>query len=620
MTMGDRRAPPQRLSDPIDQVLGPTGLLSQQLSHYEPRPAQLTMARQVMEALENGDKLIVEAGTGTGKTLAYLVPAVLSGIKTVISTGTKTLQDQVYERELPRLLDLVGKDRRSTCCMKGIGNFLCLRRLNEVRRAPSLFADPLLEPLLRWAETTETGDRAELSALPDGHPLWNEVSPTPETRIGPRCSFFESCFVTRMRRQAAAADVIVVNHHLLLADLVLRQTAPGAGVIPAFEALIIDEAHQLEAIATASFGQMVSGQSLGTLARDGSRAASVCRDEALERLAHRLAESGADLFHSVARELLSGARLEAAREDLADAGPSAARLRLTEPPLDGQLRQPYFNVDASLEALEEHLSLRAGEEELGQLALRAQRAREALALFAEPPSRGFIFWAERVRGGGLALHASPVEVGPLLQSSVLGEPLPVVLTSATLSTGRCFARPGRPGEERDSVDLPFCERSDRRATAAASSPSRSLAYYRQRIGLESAPEVQELILPSPFRYETQVLLYLPRDLPQPSQPEFVMRAAERMTQLIDITGGRALVLFTSHRNLQAARRSSHRSSTTPCSVRETSPARCSWIAFVARSRACSWRRRVSGKESTSSASRSRWSSWTSCLSRCPAIR
>jgi ATP-dependent DNA helicase DinG len=509
------------LAAPILRLLGPGGPLASSLpGAYEHRPAQIQMARAVLQALTNDSKLVVEAGTGTGKTLAYLVPALLAELKVVISTGTKTLQEQIYKRDLPLLLEALGLDL-PVACMKGISNYLCLRRYAEFRRGGDLLVpDPQLSQLARWAEVTDSGDRGELSALPDEGTLWPEVSPTHETRLGPRCPYFEDCFVTRMRREGAAARVVVVNHHLLFADLALRSAYPEAAVLPAHEALILDEAHQLEAVATSFFGSSASPGRFVSLARDSRRAAAQDQDSDAARLADGVEANAAELFHLLARQLGREAGSRGSGHN------RPGRFRLHDPPLCGHLEQPYFRLDAALEALAEHLHQRAaGREERANLVQRARRLREGLALFAERPEGGFILWAEqRPRGGGLSLHASPVEVGPLLQQTLLCEPMPMVFTSATLATGD---REGQP-----------------------------LAFYRQRLGLtgpELDEQVEELVLPSPFDFAGQALLYTPRDLPLPNSPQFIGGACGRVEQLLELSAGRALVLFTSHRNLEAAR-------------------------------------------------------------------
>jgi ATP-dependent DNA helicase DinG len=550
-TRGSRTTGPD---DPLLAVLGRAGLLSRALppgSAFEARPAQLEMARRVRACLEQGEegRLVVEAGTGTGKTLAYLLPAVLSDLKVVISTGTRTLQEQIATRDVPLLSRALGVDL-DAALMKGIGNYLCLRRLSERRRLETpLDPDPHLALIERWASGTETGDRAELPGLPDDAAIWPEVSPTPETRLGLRCPFYEDCFITAMRRRAAAARIVVVNHHLLLADLALRSAFPDAAVIPAHEALVLDEAHSVEEIATGFFGRGVSTERFVTLARDLRRAAQLEQppDDNLARMADRVLSSSAELVHLLLEELppelgRSVVGRSAPVRGGASPLPSAqGRLRLADPPLTGGVQQTYFVVDAALEAAGAHLERLAspGREELANLERRTRALRDSLALFAEAPERGYIFWAEQ-RRRGLALHASPVEVGPILQQTLLAQPVPMVFTSATLATGR---REPAASEPRDTSGL-------------AGSP---LAYFRRRTGLYEDDDggcggpVEELVLPAPFDFERQALLYLARDLPDPNSREFILHAAERIAQLVEMTAGRALVLFTSYRNLQAAR-------------------------------------------------------------------
>ncbi len=505
--------------DPLDQILGPGGLLSQHLrDSYEPRPMQLSMARAVQRSMRDESKLVVEAGTGTGKTLAYLAPAVLSGLKVVVSTGTKTLQEQIFRKDLPLLLGQMNLDI-PVACMKGLSNYLCLRRLDEYGRGgQTLIPDPELAAVMRWAELTDSGDRAELTELPDGGDLWSEVSPTSDTRIGPRCPRYEDCFVTRMRRRGARARVVVVNHHLLFADLVLRAVHPDAAVLPAYEALVLDEAHQLEDIATSFFGRSVSSAMLSRLAHDTRRAAVLDGDAAAERLADRVNDCAAELFFLLTRDL---ARLSPPPRR----GTGGARIRLREPPLVGDLEQPYFTLDAALEALAGHLDSASSErEDLANLASRAQRLRDGLALFDQRPDQGFILWAEQQRRGDFSLHASPVEVGPLLRQTLLAEPhTSMVFTSATLAVG---------GEGK---------------------PDKNLEYFRQRLGLDDE-EVEELVLPSPFDFAVQALLYTPRDLPRPNHPDFVPDICERILTLLEMSRGRALVLFTSYRNLSGAQK------------------------------------------------------------------
>ena len=507
------------LNNPVQEILGPGGVLSGHLPGYEGRPAQITMAQQVMKTLQTDAKLVVEAGTGTGKTLAYLVPAVLSEAKVIISTGTKTLQEQIFNRDIPLLLDALGLDV-PVACMKGISNYLCLRRLAEFRRTAQLVPDADLDRLLQWAEATRSGDRAEMADLPDDGPYWHALSPTPETRIGPRCDFFEDCFITRMRRQGSAAQIVVINHYLLMADLVLKSAFPEAAVLPTYEVLVLDEAHQLESIATSFFGHSASSGMFARLARDARKAGQIHQDEAITRLATRVEENAEELFYLLARQGPLARRSRPPRRGKEHMF-RTNRIRLVEPPFCGFLEQIYFTLDAALEAFSEHLE-RGAQEDLINLANRAQSLRNCLTLFAEMPEQGVILWAEQ-QARGLRLHASPVEVGPLLRESLLETPAAMIFTSATLATGN----------------------------------SHPLAFFRERVGLQGPeldPQTEELVLPSPFDFARQALLYIPRDLPLPNHRDFIGQAAARMIQLMDITGGRCLGLFTSHRNLREAKK------------------------------------------------------------------
>jgi ATP-dependent DNA helicase DinG len=492
----------------IASILGPGGVLARAIPAYEPRPAQVEMAERVQDALARRRPLLVEAGTGTGKTLAYLVPAILSGLKVVISTGTKNLQEQIFKKDIPLLAEHLPRSF-TAACMKGISNYLCLRRFNEhVAREASRSLDGKLESTLDairvWAAGTDAGDRAELPTLGDDSPLWREVSPTQETRLGQRCPYFERCFVTQARRRAHAADVVIVNHHLFFADLALRSNWPQAQLLPPYEAVIFDEAHQLEDIATDYFGVGVSSLRLMALTRDLARA--IGQSHAPDRLAptggHVEARSVA-LFDALRRRL-------AARAD---------RATVDGATWQGDPERAAHALDTALEELEAGLgasdgaALTDGGEEAHALERRARAIRDDLALLvegAQKHDRKHVFWAEQ-RGRTVLLHASPVDVSEILREKLLGTVDSALFTSATLTAGGSFE------------------------------------FVRARLGLESAMEAR---LPSPFDYARQALLYLPRDLPEPAEAGFAAAAAERMLSLCAITGGRAFLLFTSHRQMQ----------------------------------------------------------------------
>jgi ATP-dependent DNA helicase DinG len=512
MTAG---SPPSReaIRSEIRRVLGPGGAASEILPGYEARAGQLAMAERIAAAIDGDERLLVEAGTGTGKTLAYLVPALLSGRKVVVSTGTKTLQDQIATVDLPRLRMLfaaagIGDQNLEWAVMKGLGNYVCRRRLAERERQQSLVADPDFERLLAFAARSATGDRAELAELHDESPVWGEIAATPETRIGPRCAYFESCFVTSMRRRAAAAPLVIVNHHLFFADLALRARWPEAQVLPNYEEVIFDEAHQIEDVATEFFGIHASTQRLFALARDLGRESGVPAMRAQSASA-RLTAAAAALADTL-RRLVPAPR------------PGADETRAPFP-VDlgnGPVRAPYHQLDGLLEEIADWLdpdgsavSDSRRPAEVAALGRRAAAVRMDLEALIDGRGRDHVRWLG-ASPRNVALHASPVEVGPLLGRALDACPGPIILTSATLTVAGSFD------------------------------------YLRARVGLGDT--AAEASFPSPFNYARQALLYQAVDLPEPNDEAFPAAAAARMGDLCLITGGRALLLFTSFKNLRAA--------------------------------------------------------------------
>lgn len=501
-------------SPTVDAVLGPGGLLAGVLPGYEHRPQQLAMAAAVERAMAHDTPLLVEAGTGTGKTLAYLVPAILSGKKVVVSTGSKTLQEQIHRKDIPLLAAHLGVPVEAVL-LKGITNYLCLRRLAEVGDTD----DPALVEILAWARRTETGDRAELAGVPDEAPAWRLVTTTPDARLGPRCPFFERCFVTRARRAAQKAQLVVVNHHLFFADLALRAAYPGAQVLPDYDAVIFDEAHQLEEILTEHFGLSVSTHRVAALVRDARRA--LVQVPGLADSDACAAADRVDLTEARADDLFSAVRQRLA--ELPHSAPvpaSGDERRLAAPPdlfADGPRRDRWLRLDAALEDLAlyaDRLSRDGEREDAAAVARRAQALRADLAAYAEREgARRLVHWAE-LRGRAVHLRASPLEVGDLFRRHVVEPVGAVVLTSATLTAGGRFD------------------------------------FVRARLGLHDLAE--ELSVDSPFDYARQALLYLPRDLPSPQDPAFLDAALDRTVDLLTITSGRAFVLFTSHRSLRVA--------------------------------------------------------------------
>jgi ATP-dependent DNA helicase DinG len=495
----------------IRRVLGPGGVLAAALPGYESRPGQLAMAERIGEAIERDERLLVEAGTGTGKTLAYLVPAILSGRKVVVSTGTKTLQDQIARVDLPRLhsalKDLLPPGWRWSV-MKGLANYLCLRRLELQSRQARLVADPELDRILEWATRTATGDRADLADLTDDAVAWRDVSATPETRVGPRCPFFERCFVTSMRRQAAEAQLVVTNHHLFFADLALRSQWPEAQVLPPYEVVIFDEAHQVEEIATEFFGMHVSTQRMFALCRD------LGRTQALD--SGRVGSSTARL-QSAALALA-----DALREKLPRPRPGLEEVRVPVPDdlWSGPALRRYHELDTVLDEIAAWLGPDAAAvrdapqaPELAGLGRRAAALRDEMGVFIDRGNRDHVRW---ISAGprNVSLHASPIDVGPALSRAFDMAPGPVIFTSATLTVAGSFD------------------------------------YVRERTGLGDT--AADATYPSPFHYSDQALLYVAADLPEPNTEAFALAAAERGAALCRITEGRALLLFTSFRNLRVA--------------------------------------------------------------------
>jgi ATP-dependent DNA helicase DinG len=497
----------------VRHVLGPGGLCAAAFPGYEQRPGQLAMAERIAAAIDGDERLFVEAGTGTGKTLAYLIPALLSGRKVVVSTGTKTLQDQIATVDIPRLrailepTGVLGGPLR-WAVMKGLQNYVCLRRLSEQDRQLSLTPTPELQRILAWVRETTTGDRADLPDLPDDSSTWLDVQATPETRIGPRCAHFEKCFVTLMRRRAADAQLVIVNHHLYFADLALRSQWPEAQVLPPHEIVIFDEAHQIEDVATEFFGLHASTQRVFALSRDLGRAA----------------ELDAGRAHSATGRLnaAAAALAEALRDRLPAPTPGRDEVRVPQPPdlwkgpslrcyhdLDGVLEEVATWLDGETDAVRESQH----PAELAALGRRANALRDDLGALVDSRGKGSVRWVAATPKN-VSLHASPINVGPALARAFDTCSGPIIFTSATLSVAGSFS------------------------------------FIRERVGLGDA--AAEATYPSPFRYDRQSLLYVATDLPDPRQDVFAAKAAARMAELCAITGGRALLLFTSFKNLRVA--------------------------------------------------------------------
>ena len=479
---------------PLERIFGPQGWLARHHPNYEYRRGQLEMAEAVEAALENRQHLIVEAGTGTGKTLAYLVPIIRSGQRVVISTGTKNLQEQVFFKDIPFLKKLFPEIRATL--MKGRQNYLCRQKLYDIEKQPVLSGMEevdLYAQIRKWEKRTQTGDRAELENLPDASELWSRIDARSESCTGQKCAQFEKCFITLMHQRAAESDIIIVNHHLFFADLALRQME-FAGLLPDYAALVMDEAHEIEDVATLYFGLQVSNYRVEELARDTEatlRAKSMQSPEILAAVAEmrRRSEHFFELFP--ARE---GRTAFDNRDKLLEANPGAY--------------SSLLNAFVRLET--EFLRLRDRPEEINNLARRAVELRKGFEFVLESKERNFVFWWER-RGRGVFLEASPIDVSALLRERLLEKVDTVVLTSATLAVGGSFD------------------------------------FLKRRLGVQTG---KEKIVDSHFDFARQALLYTPLHLPDPRQPDFARMAADEITQILKATRGRAFVLFTSHQQMR----------------------------------------------------------------------
>jgi ATP-dependent DNA helicase DinG len=510
------------------QFFAPGGVLARTHPAYEFRRGQLQMAQAVEQALEEKRHLIVEAGTGTGKTLAYLMPVIRSGKRVIISTGTKNLQEQLFYKDIPFLeralfgeLASGGESsnrRLSVCYMKGRNNYLCRKKLYDLTDQPVLSGLEEIEQyraIAAWEKTTATGDRAELAELPETSALWHKLDARSEACIGQKCKEWERCFITEMRRRGMESDIIIVNHHLFFADLAIKlqaEGAPDAGILPEAAAVIFDEAHELEDVAGNYFGISVSNLRVEDLARDveaslqHNRMLSASLSGALGSLRER-----SQFFFSLLPPGEGRFAFDTRREFLEENGDEFLALN-----------QALTRLAGELEGLPQK------PEEIFNFVRRAQELQVQLAFAMESDDRNTVFWIER-RGGrtnspqrrrgteknsensrgrqNVFLQATPIDVGPILRECLWSKLECAVLTSATLAVGGGFE------------------------------------YIRQRLGLEHA---RESVLPSHFDYENQALFYVPPDLPDARTPQFTALAGEHIRKLLEITRGRAFVLFTSY--------------------------------------------------------------------------
>jgi ATP-dependent DNA helicase DinG len=507
------------LQEAVDAIFMEGGPLARAVEGFEARPAQLEMAGAVAEVFADGGVLLAEAGTGTGKTLAYLVPAILSRQRVLVSTGTKNLQEQIFFKDLPILRDTLGVPFTATY-MKGRGNYLCLHRFDALRDSPAIRSSDeafAIEAIDEWSRRTDTGDRAEMDDLPEDLPIWPEIAATSENCLGSECPRFNDCFVTRMRQRAAESDLVVVNHHLLCADAAVRNNNFGE-VIPACHYAIVDEAHQLEDVATQYFGIAVSNYRLDDLTRDAERviAAKLIPDperaDDLRADIDRVRDQARLFFNALQMIRFEGALGAESRPSTSSGRHEHAegRIRVTSSVLvRASVEAP--GLIRALEAVEATIALtKDAPEDVLAIGRRAAEVRGDVAFLTRADDEGFVFYLE-TRGRGVFLRASPIDVSAIVRELLLDRMDATVLTSATLSVDGSFE------------------------------------YVRSRLGVRHAHERR---LPSEFDYERQAILYLPRRMPDPRSPEFVSAAGREVIEILKRTRGRAFVLFTSYTNLR----------------------------------------------------------------------
>ena len=507
----------------LHDFFSPTGILSKSSLAFEYRKGQHDMAKAVESALEDKRHLIVEAGTGTGKTLAYLVPALRyareNGQRIILSTGTKNLQEQLYFKDVPFLEAVLGEPL-GVCYMKGRANYLCKNKLYALRDSPLLSGLEEIEQfhhIVTWERTTPTGDRSELDHLPEGSQLWQKLDARTEACLGTTCPDWEQCYVTQMRRKALESDLIIVNHHLFFADLNIKREAAGAtdaGILPDAAAVIFDEAHELEDIASNYFGIGLSHARFDELTRDieTTLRAKKASTSALDSAAAILKDRARMFFAALPTEGSQLGRMPFDRTE-----------RETFLESDGDI---YLGAINALKRVESELSTIKNIDETKGFIKRTNDIRDHLKFLLESDDPNVVHWIERRATTGVRnlargpaqqtfhtqLQATPIDVSTLLTTQLFDAYPTVVLTSATLTVANAFT------------------------------------HITSRLGLTST---RELIVPSHFDYEKQALLYLPPSMPDPREPDFAMHAAERMRRVLEITRGRAFCLFTSYAAMRA---------------------------------------------------------------------
>ena len=504
----------QKTDDLIEKVFGSTGLLAQNHAQYEYREGQIKMAKAIESSFDEKKHLIVEAGTGTGKTLAYLIPAIAESIRKkkriIISTGTKNLQEQLMDKDIPFLQKIV-PTKFTAAYMKGRANYACQYRLHKNGDQGVLDGMDQIDhfrQVVEWSRDTKTGDRAELTYLPENLSFWNRINAKSEICIGQKCPDYEPCFITRMRAGADHADIVIVNHHLFFADLNVRGNQFGK-VLPDYGAVIFDEAHLIEDIAADYFGFQVSNFRIDEIVSDANRLpiSDAVATTQIMRSSTRINGFSDQFWLRFTQARGQEGRFPLLAEAFATRG-SDGDQHLTA------LGETYHSLDEALKLLESEVDVYSEKiPEAESVVKRIKQTRFDLDFIVKQADRNFVYWLER-RGRGVFLQASPVDVSELLQEKLFNKVETCILTSATLATNGSFN------------------------------------FIRDRLGLTQG-KTNSLVAPSSFDYEKQAIIYLPKAMPDPRSPEFSQMAANEIIKILQVTRGHAFVLCTSNQSMTA---------------------------------------------------------------------
>jgi len=518
----------------MEEVFGPGGLIAQHHPNYEYRPGQVEMAEAVSNILRDGGLALIEAGTGTGKTLAYLIPALAAGRRVLVSTATKNLQEQLHKKDVPFLQQIIPRPFKVTC-MKGRSNYVCLYRMKKAAATPMLEGlDEVdyFDQIRKWAGESETGDRAELTDLPEDLSFWPQIDARAETCLGQKCPDFDACFITRMRREALEADVVIVNHHLFFADLALRGGDYGS-VLPDYNTVIFDEAHELEDVAASYFGTSVSNYRVNDLIQDANKLEIKEPEQqgelikALARLAQRsdtfwLSFRGAELDDDEPvedpgtpgggwRSTRNAYRRRPGAAGSQDGRYPLSNSRFARADHEGVLSptasgEAYIALNNAIDRLTTMLGVvKDPPAELDNIVRRAQGLKFDLEFIVSGDQPDFVYWCEK-RGRGVFINATPIDVSGILEENLFAKVQTAVLTSATMTAGGSFD------------------------------------FIRGRLGISQA---RKLIVESHFDFRKQAVLYLPKQMPDPRSRDFLDASVDEIVRILEATSGRAFVLFTS---------------------------------------------------------------------------